>query len=74
MIDVDLAADRLVARQQDEVFHVEDAGRVVGALDEGAELAEVVGVVAQDRAEQRAAEERRVLADPVEQLRQLARW
>ena len=68
---VDLAADHLVVRQQHVVFDVEDARGVVGALEEGAELVEVEGVVAQDGVEQRAAEQRRALLDPVEQRRQL---
>ena len=68
---VDLAADQLAVRQQDVVFDVEDARGVVGALQEGAELVEVEGVVAQDGIEERAAEQRRALLDPVEERRQL---
>ena len=67
---VDLAADDLVVGQQHVVFHVEDARGVVGPLQEGAELVEVEGVVAQDGVEQRAAEQRRARLDPVEQRRQ----
>jgi hypothetical protein len=53
---VDLAAHQLAVRQEHVVLHVQDARRVVGALQEGAELAEAEGIVAQNGVEQRAPE------------------
>ena len=38
---------RVAVRPQQVKLHVEDAGGVVGALQEGAELQEIVGLVAQ---------------------------
>ena len=68
---VDLAADDLAVGQKDVILDVEDAHRVVRALQERAELVEVEGIVAQDGVEERAAEQRRAFLDPVEQRRQL---
>jgi hypothetical protein len=47
---IERAADRFRRRQEQVVLDVEQAGRVVGALDEDAEPVEPVGVVAQHRA------------------------
>ena len=49
-----LPADRDAVRQQDEIFHIEDARSVIGALDEGAELAEKIGVARARSSEQQA--------------------
>jgi hypothetical protein len=58
--------------QQHVVFHVEDARGVVGAFEEGAEAGEIVDVVAQHRAVDRAAHQRGLLADQVQHLGQVA--
>ena len=50
------------------IFHVEDAGGVVGALDEGTEPDEAEGVVVQHGAEHYAAEEMRAFLHPVEKI------
>ena len=71
LVVVERAADVFHARQQDVVFHVEDARGVVGALDERAEAREVERFAAHDRAVGDAAEEVRALLHPVEEARRL---
>ena len=72
LVVVDGAADVGRRRQQDVVLGVEDARGVVGALEVGAEPDEVVGLVAQHRAERHAAEQVRAHLHPVEELRHAA--
>jgi len=55
------------------IFHVEDAGGVVGALDEGTEPDEAEGVVVQHGAEHYAAEEMRAFLHPVEKITEAQR-
>ncbi len=70
LLHVEIAAHVGGLGQEDEVLHVEDARRVVGALDEVSDLAEIVGVVAQHGAEQGATERHHPLLDPLQELRQ----
>ena len=67
MTVVERAADVLAPGQQHVVLHVEDAGGVVGALEEGAELREVEGIVAQHGVRVGAVEQQRAVLHPLEQ-------
>ena len=73
LVVVDRAADVGRARQQGVILDVEDARRVVGALEVRAEADEVIGLVAQHRAEGHAAEQVRAHLHPVEELGDPAR-
>ena len=67
LVIVDGAAGLLAARQQDMVFHVEDAGRAVRPFDEGANPDEMEGVVLHRGADGHAAEQVRPALHPVEE-------
>ena len=68
---IERSADGLRRGQEQMIFDVEQARRVVGALDEYAEPVEPVGVVAQHRAVARAVEIERRLLDIVEEAHEL---
>ena len=71
LVIVERAADMLVGRQQQVIFHVENARGVVGALHVDADAGEPVGVVPQHRAVGRAVEAQRRFLHPAEEPRQL---
>src|ERR1700733_3796834 len=68
---VERAADCFRRRQEQMIFDVEQARRVVGPLNEDAEPVEPIGVVAQHRAIAGAVEIERRLLDVVEKAHQL---
>ena len=71
LVIVERAADMLVGRQQQVIFHVEDARGVVGALHVDADPREPVGVVAQHGAVGRAVEAQRGFLHPAQEPREL---
>ena len=68
---VERPADVLMRRQQQVIFHVEDARGVVGALHVDAEPREPVGVVAQHGPVGRAVEAQRRFLHPAQEAREL---
>src|SRR3984885_3319843 len=68
---VERAADRFRRRQEQMIFDVEQARRVVGPLDEDAKPVEPIGLVAQHRAVARAVEIERGLLHIIEKAHQL---
>ena len=68
LVVVERAADVVDRRQQDVVFHVQDARGVVGALEEGAQAREVERLAAHDGAVGDAAKQMRAVLHPVEEL------
>src|SRR5262249_14834115 len=68
LVIVFLAAHHLARWQKVIVFYVEDARGAVGTLEERSDLAEIEGIVAQDRIQHCAAVKRGPRPHPIEKL------
>ena len=65
---IEIGGAFVVMRAQHVVFDVEDARRVVGPLQQGADTDEIVGLVLQQRAQRGATRQRRAHLDPLEKV------
>ena len=69
---VEAGADADRRRQKDEIFYVHDPGRAVRPLDKGAETSKMKAIIAQQRAEHRAAHQGALTTDQIDHVRQIA--